>query len=182
MLPHPQHFDLLNCDLLPSTIPCRDVRIPVTGDLPEKSGSEIIEATAPGEPFVGRTRRLEVDIVDARFGERFAELLRIRTFDRSDSNEKNLYLFVEGCRVCKNAVTRRLRIKSSSRSAAAAEASKICEFIKVAEHSLERLHASHGQPGHGTILPAWQRSVCLLNHRNEIGEHHLGERPSEVRR
>jgi hypothetical protein len=54
-------------------------------DLPEEARSKVLQAAAPGKPFVRRAGRLKIKIVDSSLGERIAKFLSVRTFHGADS-------------------------------------------------------------------------------------------------
>src|SRR5262245_57837606 len=58
---------------------------------------EVVQTPAPRQPFMRRSRRLEINVVDPGLGEFFTEILGARALDRPDSQEQHLHLFIE-CR------------------------------------------------------------------------------------
>lgn len=57
------------------------------GRLSEKPRSEVVEASPPRQPLVGGAGRFEIHIVNACAGQRGAEILGSRSFDRADTQE-----------------------------------------------------------------------------------------------
>src|SRR5579871_2215235 len=128
------------------------------------------------------TGRLEVYVLDAGLGERVAEFLYPWPFDRASRQEEQLDLLIECSCVGKSAATARLRIERSPEAAAIpAEAAEICELVKIEQPGSEGLHATHRETRHGAVFPARSDSVVLLNHWNQIGEHHFSEGRAEPR-
>jgi hypothetical protein len=80
---------------------------------------------------MGRTRRLEIGVLDPGLGQLLAEILRARAFHRADSQEKDLYLLIERVGARKYTVVGGLRIESAPAAAAAAEAAELGELIGV---------------------------------------------------
>src|ERR1017187_8173709 len=66
-----------------------------SGSLSEEPRGEIIQASPPRQPFMGRAGRLEVDVVDSSFRQRVAEILRPLSFGGADAQEQHLHLLVE---------------------------------------------------------------------------------------
>src|SRR5450759_5850986 len=97
---------------------------------------------------MGRTRRLEIEVLDPGLGQLFAEILRARALHGAYSQEKDLHLLIERVGVRKCTVVGGLRIESAPAAAAAAEAAEVSELIGVGEDRQERLHTAHRQPGH----------------------------------
>src|ERR1035437_8308484 len=91
----------------------------------EERWSEIIQTPAPLQPLMGRTRRLEIEVLDPGLGQLFAEILRARAFHGADSQEKDLHLLIERVGVRKCTVVGGLRIESAPAAAAAAEVSEL---------------------------------------------------------
>ena len=80
---------------------------------------------------MGRTRRLEIDVLDPGLGQLFAEILCTRTFHGADPQEKDLHLLIKQVGVRKHTVAGGLRIESAPAAAAAAEAAEVGELIRV---------------------------------------------------
>ena len=106
-----------------------------------------------------------------------AERLRARALLGPDAQEEHLDLLVERRRVGEDAAVGGLRIEAAAAAAAAAEAADVGELVEVRQGGRERLHAAHREPGHRPVLAARRHAVRRLDHRDEVGEHHLGERP-----
>src|SRR6185369_9728261 len=109
----------------------------------EEPWGEIVQTPAPRQPLVGRTRRLEIEVLDAGLGQLFAEILRARAFDGADSQEKDLHFLIERVGIGEYTVVGGLRIESAAAAAAAAEATEVSELIGVGEDREKRLHTSH---------------------------------------
>src|SRR6185295_13128747 len=114
----------------------------------EEPWGEIVQTPAPRQPLVGRTRRLEIEVLDPGLGQLFAEILRARAFHGADSQEKDLHFLIKCVGVRKYTVVGGLRIESAPAAAAAAEAAKVGELIRIGEDRQERLHTAHREPGH----------------------------------
>ena len=77
--------------------------------------------------------------------------------------------------VGEDAVVGGLRIEAAAAAAAAAEAADVGELVEVGERGAERLRAAHRQPGHRAVLAARGHAEGPFDHRDQIGQHHLGE-------
>src|ERR1039457_3595754 len=119
--------------------------------------------------------RLEVHVVNPRLSERIAEVLYARTFYGARGQKQQPNLLVEIRRIRKSAAAAGLRVKRPTSAATAAESTQVGKLVEVLQAGREGLHAPHGQAGHGTVFAARSDAVVLLDHRNQIGEHHLGE-------
>ena len=67
----------------------------------EEPRSEVLDGSAPTEPFVRGARRLKVHVVDAGLGEHLAELLHARPFHRAGRQEQHFHLCIELRRIGK---------------------------------------------------------------------------------
>src|ERR1017187_7467388 len=122
--------------------------------LPEEPRREIVQTSAPCQPLMGGTRRLEVHVVDAGLRQRLTESLRTSPFHGTYAQEEHLDLLVECGRIREHAVAGGLRIESAPAAAAAAEAADVGELVEIGERGREGLHTAHRQSGHGTVLAA----------------------------
>src|SRR5579863_8759340 len=100
--------------------------------LSEKPWGEIVQAAAPRQPFMGGTRRLEVDVLYPRLRQFLAEVLRARPFRRADAEEQYPHLLIKGRWIGERAVASGLWIESSpAATAASAESAERGEFIEI---------------------------------------------------
>ena len=64
---------------------------------------------------------------------------------------------------------------SASVNVAAAEQADVGELVQVGHGGVLGLHTAHRESGHRAVRGSGKRAVGLLDHGNQIGEHHLGE-------
>src|SRR5205085_8470189 len=99
---------------------------------------EVEHAPALCQPLMGRAGRFKVHVLDARFGQLFAEVLGIRSFDGSDAEEQKLHFLVECRAISEHAATGGLGIESRTTTAAvAAESSQVSELVHVGKYGQE---------------------------------------------
>ena len=61
-------------------------------------------------------------------------------------------------------------------NAAAAEDADVGELVEVSQGDGARLHAAHGEPGHGPVRLIWEGAEVGVNERNQIFNEHSRER------
>src|ERR1039458_10251221 len=109
----------------PGRLPCA---------LSEEPRCEVVQAPPPCQPFVGRVRRLEVDVVNAGLSQCVAETFCSLPFGRADAQEQHLHLFVKSGRIGERAPAGRFWIERSTPAAAAtAESAQVRKLIEVVE-------------------------------------------------
>src|SRR6185312_1523074 len=135
----------------------------------------IVQTTPPREPFMCRSRRFEIYVVDSRPGQLLAEVLCVGALDRPNPKEENLHLLVEGGGVGENAAVGGFWIESRATAARSAETAEIRELVEIRQYGQERLHTAHRETSHRAVLAARRDPVGVLHHRDEIVQHHIGE-------
>src|SRR5208283_806482 len=105
----------------------------------EEPGSEIVQTSAPRQPFVSRTRRLEINVRDTGLGQLLAEVLGAGALHRADPQEEDFDLLIERGSIREHTVIGRLRVECAPTAArAAAEAADVGELIEVRQGGQER--------------------------------------------
>ena len=121
-------------------------------------GAKSFRARRQRQPLVRRSRRFEVDVVDAGLRQRVAEGLGAGPFGRADAEEQHLDLRVECRGIGERAAADRLRVgcvvAAPEAAAVPAEAADVGELVEVRQASWR---TSARRPS--TALP-WRDSPC----------------------
>src|SRR5215472_6494633 len=84
-----------------------------------------------------------------------------------------MHLVVERLRIPERPPIRCPGVKRSENGTT--EGAYIGERVQVRQPDLQRLHASHRQPGQGSVLTVGQRAIAGVNHWNQVLDQHVAK-------
>src|SRR5258706_3772559 len=94
----------------------------------EESRGKVVQASPPRQPLMRGTGRFEINVLNSRVREGFAEALGPRPFCRADSEEHDLHLHDECRRIRDNTVVRCFGIEPTPAARAPAVTAPISEL------------------------------------------------------
>lgn len=132
--------------------------------------NELIQASAPGEPFMGGARRLIVVGIDAHLVEVVHHFLGAKHLVHAlgtAAHQEVVNLLVECLRIGEHTVIGSIQVETEDGTT---EGSDVRELVEVGEYHVERLVTTPGETSHGTVVTIGLRAEVGIDVGDEVVE------------